>query len=93
MREQTGNRVYASAFHNVAVREQGGQVGFVFGKDTNQQSLYNSKGVGSFINKTSMKILRGVYSPYTELGNFYIGNEENPEELYLVHCFAHISNP
>lgn len=45
------------------------------------------------VQKTLRKVLRGVYSPYTDLGNFYITSKDNSEELFLVHCFAHVSRP
>ena len=35
--------------------------------------------------------MKGVYAPYTSVGNYFITNSRENEQLILVHCFAHVS--
>ena len=35
--------------------------------------------------------MKGIYAPYTSVGNYFITNSKYNEQLILVHCFAHVS--
>jgi hypothetical protein len=72
-----------SPLHNIAL-ETGN---YVFAKDALGSKLFGSEP----IQNAQEKILKGIYAPLTESGNFYIQTDDG--RRVLVSCIANIKNP
>lgn len=91
--EGEGVKVEVSEYHNVAVVQGEEGLGYVFGGEVEGRELWSQLGEQHIIHNTSRLLMKGVYAPYTTLGNFYIANSLRPDMLFLMHSFAHITNP
>lgn len=74
----------SSSFHNIAVQNHS----YIFAKDLLSERLHGS---GKDVKRIETVIEKGIFSPLTASGNFFILNSNN--ETVLVHCFAHVKNP
>ena len=81
---QIGNKeidveVYASQYHNIATLNQFNEVEYKFGGEVLNTTLIGSeRGEAYSVTSLGRKVLKGIYAPYTALGNFYIMNSEHP---------------
>lgn len=79
---ETGSFV-SSAFHNIGLIDGT----YSYAKDLHNQFLSN----GEKVIRVTTKQDTGVYTPFTDNGNFFISL--NNQKKTLVHCFANIKNP
>ena len=84
---------FISGMHNIGVKNQDGQLNYVYARDLkNQQKLWSNFG-NSEVRLHDNYAKYGLYAPLTQTFNFYIVSMSGNQEKILVHCFAYVSSP
>jgi hypothetical protein len=92
----------ASDYHNIAFANSDGKVDFKFAKDLREGDeligLPSSAPVVDSVQPEGER--RGLYSPFTEVGNYYVFNsafrgegDAKAEPMILAHVLSQVSNP
>jgi len=86
--------VYVSQYHNIATLNELNELEYRFGGEVLNRTLMSSEeGQAYSVKEIGRKVLKGIYAPYTSLGNYYIVSEDDPSYHFLAHCFAHLKDP